>query len=123
MIIKVFFACVVVVFGIFFIFCMTTHDRKSSHSWTQSESHLAQHPNDGNEEADAVTPFNPSDIYKPELKRHFRDLPVMNIPAGFWVVAVPVLLMLLVYIVGLILNDMSIENPENVEKLFGKLNK
>ena len=124
MITRTFLTCVFVVFCIFFIFCLTSpNDGKHNLASPQGESHLAQQAVDGNTSDNVARPFDPSGFHKPKFKRSFRDLPVMNIPPGFFVVAVPLLLMLMVYVVGLILNDISLEKPEDVERLFGKLNK
>ena len=46
----------------------------------------------------------------------------MNIPASFFFLMIPIMILLLIYLLGIIVNDISREDEESVKKIFGTLN-
>lgn len=127
MIIRTIATCIIVIFGILLIFCLcSTPDVPKYAGNGQGMVRNASHPSTGlsqghlNQETSA--PFDPSNHQKPRFKRKFRDLPEMNFPPGFYFVAMPIMHVLLMYFIGIIINDFSREDQESVEKLFGTFN-
>lgn len=112
------------IFGILLLFCFTSVPHNHGDASRGQNGGIAlkvQSTTAGRGAAQAV-PDNASPAVKTKVKRQFRTPPEMNIPPVFLMFAVPIVMLLMLYILGMILNDMEGDEQESVEELFGTLN-
>jgi len=110
------------VFGILLIFCISSTPDSTVHLTDGQRSEITREMAMESSNQDSSVLTDPSRKYEPRFKRKFRDLPEMNFPPGFYMVAMPLMHLLLMYIIGIIINDYSREEKEGVEKTFGTFN-
>lgn len=114
--------CTFVILSVLLVFCFTSipdnHDAGQHAPGTAMKKAAdAQSAVDGAAAAEAGEA-----VSQTRVKRQFRKPPAMNIPPTFFMVVVPIMILLLIYIVGIILNDISREDQEAVDEIFGTLN-
>lgn len=110
------------VIGILLIFSISSMPDTSAHATDGNRPKITRDMDNDSMNAGASVLTDPAEANKPRFKRKFRELPEMNFPPGFYMIAMPLMHLLLMYIIGIIINDYSREEREGVEKTFGTFN-
>lgn len=122
MIFRTFTICSILVISVLLIFCwISTPVVSPPEDAEAATKHAPAAGLAAKEAGEAAAPFDPASAPRPRFKRKFRDLPEMNIPPGFFMVITPVMLFLLIYVVGIIIHEIDLEDEEVIEELLGKL--